>query len=331
MSTASANATVLVVDFGAQYAQLIARRVREANIYSEIVPHTMAVADIVGRQPAAVILSGGPSSVYADGAPAVDAALFDTGIPVFGICYGFQAMAQALGGVVERTGLAEFGGTKVTVTPSSEGVLLKDLPVQQSVWMSHGDSVTAAPSGFTVTAASDGAPVAAFEDLPRRLAGVQFHPEVRHTEHGQTVLRRFLREVAGIEPSWTTAGIVAEQVARIRAQVGAGRVICGLSGGVDSAVAAALVQRAVGSQLACVFVDHGLLRKGEAEQVERDFVASTGVDLTVVDAAGVFLRALAGVTDPEQKRKIIGREFIRAFEQAAAGISSEAGSHGETV
>ena len=324
MSTAGANATVLVVDFGAQYAQLIARRVREANIYSEIVPHTMAVADIVARRPAAVILSGGPSSVYADGAPAVDAALFDTGIPVFGICYGFQAMALALGGVVERTGLAEFGGTKVTVTPSSDGVLLKDLPAQQSVWMSHGDSVTVAPSGFTVTAASDGAPVAAFEDVSRRLAGVQFHPEVRHTEHGQTILRRFLREVAGIDASWTTAGIVAEQVAHIRAQVGGGRVICGLSGGVDSAVAAALVQRAVGSQLTCVFVDHGLLRKGEAEQVERDFVASTGVRLHVVSAADTFLAALAGVSDPEAKRKIIGREFIRAFEAAAREISAEA-------
>jgi GMP synthase (glutamine-hydrolysing) len=318
------NPTVLVVDFGAQYAQLIARRVREADVYSEIVPHTMPVAEIVARQPAAIILSGGPSSVYADGAPLVDPELFDVGIPVFGICYGFQAMARALGGVVERTELAEFGGTKVTIVPSSEGVLLKDLPAQQSVWMSHGDSVTAAPSGFTVTATSDGSPVAAFEDLSRRLAGVQFHPEVRHTEHGQTVLRRFLREVAGIEPSWTTSGIVAEQIERIRAQVGTGRVICGLSGGVDSAVAAALVQRAVGSQLTCVFVDHGLLRKGEAEQVERDFVASTGVRLHVVDAASTFLTALAGVSDPEAKRKIIGREFIRAFEAAAREISAEA-------
>ncbi len=316
--------TVLVVDFGAQYAQLIARRVREADVYSEVVPHTMSVADIVARQPAAIILSGGPSSVYVDGAPSVDPTLFDTGIPVFGICYGFQAMARALGGVVERTGLAEFGGTKLSVVPASEGVLLKDLPAQQSVWMSHGDSVTAAPVGFTVTAASDGAPVAAFENLDRRLAGVQFHPEVKHTEHGQTVLRRFLRDVAGISPSWTTSGIVAEQIARIRAQVGSGRVICGLSGGVDSAVAAALVQRAVGDQLTCVFVDHGLLRKGEAEQVERDFVASTGVRLHVVDVADVFLSALAGVTDPEAKRKIIGREFIRAFEAAAREISVEA-------
>jgi GMP synthase (glutamine-hydrolysing) len=318
------NPTVLVIDFGAQYAQLIARRVREAGVYSEIVPHTATVEDIVNRNPAALILSGGPSSVYADGAPSVDPDLFKHDIPVFGICYGFQAMAQALGGTVERTGLAEFGGTKVTVVPSSEGTLLKDLPAQQSVWMSHGDSVTHAPDGFTVTAASDGAPVAAFENLERRLAGVQFHPEVRHTEHGQTVLRRFIRDVAGLEPSWTTAGIVVEQVERIRRQVGKGRVICGLSGGVDSAVAAALVQRAVGDQLTCVFVDHGLLRKGEAEQVERDFVASTGVKLHVVDAAQTFLTALAGVTDPEQKRKIIGREFIRAFEAAAREISAEA-------
>ena len=316
--------TVLVVDFGAQYAQLIARRVREAGVYSEIVPHTASVSDLVARKPAAVILSGGPSSVYAEGAPGVDAALFDAGIPVFGICYGFQAMAQALGGEVERTGLAEFGGTQLTVVPSSEGTLLKDLPARQPVWMSHGDSVTRAPTGFTVTAASDGAPVAAFEDLSRRLAGVQFHPEVRHTEHGQTVLRRFLRDIAGITPSWTASGIVADQVERIRAQVGGGRVICGLSGGVDSAVAAALVQRAVGEQLTCVFVDHGLLRKGEAEQVERDFVASTGVRLHVVDAADTFLDALAGVSDPEQKRKIIGREFIRAFEAAAREISAEA-------
>jgi GMP synthase (glutamine-hydrolysing) len=318
------NPTVLVIDFGAQYAQLIARRVREAGVYSEIVPHTATVDDIVNRKPAALILSGGPSSVYADGAPSVDPDLFNRGIPVFGICYGFQAMAQALGGTVERTGLAEFGGTKVTVVPSSEGTLLKDLPAQQSVWMSHGDSVTQAPDGFTVTAASDGAPVAAFENLDRRLAGVQFHPEVRHTEHGQTVLRRFIRDIAGLEPSWTTAGIVVEQVERIRQQVGNGRVICGLSGGVDSAVAATLAQRAVGDQLTCVFVDHGLLRKGEAEQVERDFVASTGVRLHVVDAAQTFLTALAGVTDPEQKRKIIGREFIRAFEAAAREISAEA-------
>ncbi len=323
-AVAADTPTVLVVDFGAQYAQLIARRVREAGSYSEIVPHTTPVADLVARKPAALILSGGPSSVYEPGAPDVDPALFETGIPVLGICYGFQAMARALGGVVERTGLAEFGGTKLGLVPASEGVLLHGLPARQSVWMSHGDSVTKAPPGFTITASSDGAPVAAFEDVGRRLAGVQFHPEVRHTEHGQTVLRRFLHDVAGLSPSWTTAGIVAEQVDRIRAQVGSGRVICGLSGGVDSAVAAALVQRAVGDQLTCVFVDHGLLREGEAEQVERDFVAATGVRLHVVDASRTFLSALAGVSDPESKRKIIGREFIRAFEAAAREVSAEA-------
>jgi GMP synthase (glutamine-hydrolysing) len=316
--------TVLVIDFGAQYAQLIARRVREAGIYSEIVPHTASVESIVARRPAAVILSGGPSSVYEEGAPSVDATLFEHGIPVFGICYGFQAMALALGGVVERTGLAEFGGTALTVAPASEGLLLRDFDAKQSVWMSHGDSVTRAPSGFTVTAATDGAPVAAFEDVSRRFAGVQFHPEVRHTENGQAVLRRFLRDIARIPASWTAAGIVVEQIEKIRAQVGSGRVICGLSGGVDSAVAAALVQRAVGDQLTCVFVDHGLLRKGEAEQVERDFVASTGVRLHVVDASSTFLSALAGVCDPEEKRKIIGREFIRAFEAAAREVSASA-------
>ena len=321
---------VLVVDFGAQYAQLIARRVREAHVYSEIVPHTMSVADMLAKQPAAIVLSGGPSSVYAEGAPSVDAALFDAGVPVFGICYGFQAMAQALGGTVERTGLSEFGGTPLEVTDEGS-VLFAGLPAKQSVWMSHGDSVTAAPAGFAVTATSAGAPVAAMESTGQRLAGVQFHPEVMHSEHGQRVLERFLYDVAGLEPSWTTEGVIDDQVARIREQVGDGLVICGLSGGVDSAVAAALVQRAVGDQLTCVFVDHGLLRAGEAEQVERDFVAATGVRLVVVDAQQRFLDALAGVTDPEQKRKIIGREFIRVFEDAARDVVAEAGESGRTV
>ena len=324
------NDPVLVVDFGAQYAQLIARRVREAGVYSEIVPHTMPVAELVARRPAAVILSGGPSSVYAEGAPAVDPTLFTAGVPTFGICYGFQAMAQALGGTVERTGLAEFGRTTVTVTrPGS--ALFRDLPDQQLVWMSHGDSVAAAPEGFTVTAASAGAAVAAFEAVDRGLAGVQFHPEVLHTEHGQRVLERFLYDIAGLEPTWTTENVIEEQVAAIRAAVGDKRVLCGLSGGVDSAVAAALVQRAVGDHLTCVFVDHGLLRAGEAQQVERDFVAATGVDLKVVDAQDRFLDALAGVADPEEKRKVIGREFIRVFEAAAREVIEEAGSHGETV
>ena len=315
--------SVLVVDFGAQYAQLIARRVREAHVYSEIVPHTMPVAEMIARKPAAIVLSGGPSSVYAEGAPSIDPALFDAGIPVFGICYGFQAMAQALGGTVERTGQSEFGSTQLTVEGQSR--LFDGLPAEMTVWMSHGDSVTVAPNGFTVTAQSPGARVAAFEDSSRRLAGVQFHPEVLHSENGQRLLEAFLHEIAGCEPSWTTEGVIDAQIAAIREQVGAKRVMCGLSGGVDSAVAAALVQRAVGDQLTCVFVDHGLLREGEAVQVERDFVAATGVRLVVVDAQERFLNALAGVTDPEQKRKIIGREFIRVFEDAARQVVAEGG------
>jgi GMP synthase (glutamine-hydrolysing) len=321
--------TVLVVDFGAQYAQLIARRIREAHVYSEIVPHTMPVDQMVARRPRAIILSGGPSSVYEPGAPAVDAEVFAAGIPVFGICYGFQAMAQALGGEVARTGASEFGGTPLQVRHS--GALFDGLPQELSVWMSHGDSVTQAPAGFTVTAESTGAPVAAFEDRQRRLAGVQFHPEVMHSQYGQTVLEHFLFAIAGCSPSWTTANVIDEQVAAIRAQVGAGRVICGLSGGVDSAVAAALVHQAVGDQLTCVFVDHGLLRKGEAEQVERDYVAATGIRLVVVDAQERFLTALAGVSDPETKRKIIGREFIRVFEDAARGVVADAGEQGQSV
>jgi GMP synthase (glutamine-hydrolysing) len=313
---------VLVIDFGAQYAQLIARRVREAGVYSEIVPHSQSVAAMLERDPAAIVLSGGPSSVYEAGAPQVDPGLFDAGVPVFGICYGFQAMARALGGTVAHTGRREFGGTVLT-RRGDGGTLLRDTPAEQTVWMSHGDSVTAAPEGFTVTASSPDTPVAAFEDVVRRRAGVQFHPEVAHTEYGQRMLERFLHGIAGIDPTWTPAGIIDEQVARIREQVGSAAVICGLSGGVDSAVAAALVHRAVGDQLTCVFVDHGLLRAGEAEQVEKDYVAATGIRLKVVDAADQFLGALAGVTDPEQKRKIIGREFIRCFEAAAREIDAE--------
>jgi GMP synthase (glutamine-hydrolysing) len=321
---------VLVVDFGAQYAQLIARRVREARVYSEIVPHTMPVEEMLARRPIAIILSGGPSSVYAEGAPAVDAELFEAGVPTFGICYGFQAMALALGGTVERTGLAEFGRTALTVTADGS-TLFRGLPARQSVWMSHGDSVSAAPAGFSVTARSDGAEVAAFEDLGRHMAGVQFHPEVLHTENGQAVLERFLYDVAGAEPTWTTTNVIDEQVAAVAAKVGDKRVLCGLSGGVDSAVAAALVQRAIGDRLTCVFVDHGLLRAGEAQQVERDFVAATGVSLHVVEAKDRFLAALKGVTDPEEKRKAIGREFIRVFEEAARRVVADAGAHGETV
>ena len=313
--------TVLVVDFGAQYAQLIARRVRECRVYSEIVPHTITADEIRARAPKAVILSGGPSSVYADGAPQVPAGFFETGVPTFGICYGHQAMARALGGTVVQTGTAEYGRTALAVV--DPGMLFAGLPSAQSVWMSHGDAVATAPPGFTVTASTGSTPVAAFEDTARGLYGVQFHPEVLHSEHGQQVLERFLLEAAGCVPTWTMVNVVEEQVARIRSQVGAGRVLCGLSGGVDSAVAAALVQRAVGDQLTCVFVDHGLLRKGEAEQVEHDFVASTGVTLHVADASKRFLDALSGITDPEAKRKAIGREFIRVFEAAAREISAD--------
>jgi GMP synthase (glutamine-hydrolysing) len=320
---------VLVVDFGAQYAQLIARRVREARVYSEIVPHTMPVAEMLARSPRAIILSGGPSSVYEPGAPNVDADVFTAGVPVFGMCYGFQAMALNLGGEVRRTGRSEYGRTPVEVVDA--GTLLADVPRRHRVWMSHGDSVVAAPAGFDVLASTEGTPVAAFEDLDRRLAGVQWHPEVLHTEHGQEVLTRFLIDIAGCRPTWTMVNIVEDQIEQIRAQIGDRRAICGLSGGVDSAVAAALVQRAIGDQLTCVFVDQGTLRKGEAEQVERDFVAATGASLHVVDAQKRFLDALAGVTDPEQKRKIIGREFIRVFEAAEAEIVGDAAAHGERV
>jgi GMP synthase (glutamine-hydrolysing) len=321
---------VLVIDFGAQYAQLIARRVREARVYSEVVPHTITAEELVARRPAAVILSGGPASVYAPGAPALDPELLTTGVPTFGICYGFQAMAAALGGTVQRTGHAEFGGTPLDVV-AGESTLFHGLPREQSVWMSHNDAVSEAPPGFAVVARTSDTPVAAFEDVGRRLAGVQFHPEVLHTEHGQAVLEHFLYEIAGCRPTWTMTNVIEEQVEQIREQVGDAEVICGLSGGVDSAVAAALVQRAVGDQLTCVFVDHGLLRQDEPEQVERDFVEATGVSLKVVEAEDRFLEALAGVEDPEEKRKIIGREFIRVFEQAAREVVAEAGAHGDEV
>jgi GMP synthase (glutamine-hydrolysing) len=316
---------VLVVDFGAQYAQLIARRVREARVYSEVVPHSATVDELKAKDPMAIVLSGGPASVYADGAPQLDPAIFDLGVPVFGICYGFQAMAQALGGTVAHTGTSEYGRTELKVTG---GQLHSDLPETQPVWMSHGDAVTEAPEGFEVVAVSAGAPVAAFEDRARRLAGVQYHPEVMHTPHGQQVLSRFLHEFAGIDSTWTAANIADALVEQVRVQLGDGHAICGLSGGVDSAVAAALVQRAIGDRLTCVFVDHGLLRAGERGQVQRDFVAATGAKLVTVDAEQRFLEALSGVINPEGKRKIIGREFIRAFEGAVRGI---VGDHGDEV
>ncbi len=326
---------MLVVDFGAQYAQLIARRVRECQVYSEIVPSTMTAEQMLERRPSAIILSGGPSSVYAPGAPPAPPGLLESGVPILGICYGFQLMVRDLGGTVARTGSAEYGAAALaSAGPGSEpgpgpgpsgepraaGVLLAGLPPAQQVWMSHGDTCTAAPPGFAVTASTPGTPVAVAEDPGRGLYGMQFHPEVGHTEHGMVMLRNFLA-AAGCRTDWTTGTIIDDQVARIREQIGTGHAICGLSGGVDSAVAAALVQRAVGNQLTCVFVDHGLLRTGEVEQVEKDFVAATGVDLVVVDARSEFAGALYGVTDPERKRKIIGREFIRAFEQAARQIA----------
>jgi GMP synthase (glutamine-hydrolysing) len=324
----AAQRPVLVVDYGAQYAQLIARRVREARVYSEVIPHTATVDEIKARDPQAIVLSGGPASVYTDGAPQLDPALFDLDIPVFGICYGFQAMAQALGGTVAHTGTSEYGRTELNV---AGGELHSDLPVRQPVWMSHGDAVTVAPDGFDVVATSAGAPVAAFENRARRLAGVQYHPEVMHTPHGQQVLSRFLHEFAGIGATWTAANIADALIEQVRASIGDGHAICGLSGGVDSAVAAALVQRAIGDRLTCVFVDHGLLRAGERGQVQRDFVAATGARLVTVDAEKRFLDALAGVRNPEGKRKIIGREFIRAFEGALREVLGSVDASDDSV
>ena len=313
---------VLVVDFGAQYAQLIARRVREANVYSEIVHHSATAAEIAAKEPAAIILSGGPSSVYEDGSPALDPEILELGVPIFGICYGFQVLAHHLGGRVDKTGKKEYGGTDLTVNKS--GTLLGGQPLSQVCWMSHGDQVVQAPEGFDVLASTATTPVAAFESKERKIYGVQWHPEVVHSEQGQRVLENFLYVAAGIEPTWNSGNVIAEQVAKIRAQVGDARVICGLSGGVDSAVAAALVHKAIGDQLTAVFVDHGLLREGEKEQVERDYVAATGIRLVTESAEDVFLSALAGVSDPEQKRKIIGREFIRSFEKAEQKLIAEA-------
>ena len=326
---APAPRPVLVVDFGAQYAQLIARRVREASVYSEIVPHTMSVADMLAKDPAAIILSGGPSSVYEAGAPSVDPAVFEAGVPVLGICYGFQAMAHALGGTVGRTGTREYGHTDAAVQEGS--CLFDGTPSDQVVWMSHGDAVQAAPEGFAVTASTEQTPVAAFEDRGRRLFGLQWHPEVGHSQFGQDALRNFLYEGAGIEPTWTAGSIVDEQVARIRAQVGGAQVICALSGGVDSSVAAALVHKAVGDQLTCFFIDHGLLRAGEREQVEGDYARGMGIRVITCDETDRFLGALAGVTEPEAKRKIIGREFIRSFEAAQKQVIEEVGASGGEV
>jgi GMP synthase (glutamine-hydrolysing) len=320
---------VLVVDFGAQYAQLIARRVREASVYSEIVPHTISAAEVSAISPAAIVLSGGPASVYEKDSPKLDSEILQLGIPVLGICYGFQILAQSLGGRVDRTGLREYGATPLEIKYG--GVLLSNQPNLQVCWMSHGDQVMQAPDGFEVLASTKTAPVAAFESKAKKIFGVQWHPEVKHSEQGQRVLENFLYKGAGISPSWTSGNVISEQVAKIKAQVGSSRVICGLSGGVDSAVAAALVHKAVGDQLTAVFVDHGLLREGEAEQVERDYVAATGIRLVVVNAQERFLSALAGVNDPEQKRKIIGREFIRTFEEAERKLVAEAAKDNEPI
>jgi GMP synthase (glutamine-hydrolysing) len=327
--TETSQRPVLVVDFGAQYAQLIARRVREAGVYSELVPHTATAAEIAERNPVGIILSGGPSSVYEEGAPQLDAGVFDLGVPTLGICYGFQVMAKTLGGEVANTGLREYGATDATIV--TDNVLLADQPVDQNVWMSHGDQVSAAPAGFAVLARTAATPVAAFADDVRKLYGVQWHPEVKHSDHGQRVIENFLHKAAGLPADWNSDNVIAEQVEKIRAQVGRGRVISALSGGVDSAVSTALVHKAVGDQLTAVFIDHGLLRKGEREQVENDYVASTGVRLITVDARETFLEALAGVSDPEQKRKIIGREFIRAFEKVQSDLIAEAAADGDPI
>lgn len=321
---------VLVVDFGAQYAQLIARRVREAGVYSEIIPHTATAAEVAAKNPVALVLSGGPSSVYEPGAPTLDPGILQLGVPTLGICYGFQVMAQQLGGTVANTGLREYGATDATVTGSG-GVLLGGQPAEQNVWMSHGDQVSQAPEGFEVLAATAATPVAAFGSAEKCFYGVQWHPEVKHSDYGQDVIVNFLHKAAGLASEWNSGNVIAEQVARIREQIGTGRVLSALSGGVDSAVSTALVHEAVGDQLVAVFVDHGLLRKGEREQVENDYVASTGVRLITVEARETFLNALAGVSDPEQKRKIIGREFIRAFEKVQADLVAEAAAEGEPI
>src|SRR6187402_1106725 len=305
---------VLVVDLGGQYSQLIARRVRECRVYSELVSHRVPAAQLAARRPLALILSGGPSSVYADGAPSVDPGLFELGVPVLGICYGMQVMAQELGGHVEPTGVSEFGRTEIN---AEEGALFAGLPAEQISWMSHRDSVTAPPEGARVVAGSASTPIAAFEDPERGLYGVQFHPEVVHTPYGNDLLKNFLYKVADAPPLWTAAAVIEEETSRIREQVGRDRVLCALSGGVDSAVAALLVHKAVGDQLTCVFVDHGLLRKDEAAQVVETFGRHFHVPLVHVDAADRFLARLEGVTEPEEKRKLIGEEFIRVFEDEA--------------
>lgn len=306
---------ILVVDYGAQYAQLIARRVRECKVYSQIVPHTLTVEQLKEKNPSGLILSGGPASVYEEGAPGCDPRLFELGIPILGICYGMQLMADTLGGLVERTGGKEYGKTELTVV--DEGVLLDDLPLEQVVWMSHGDKVTKTPPGFKMTSHTPASPVASMESRERRLYGVQFHPEVVHTPCGIGILKNFLYHACDCLPSWTMSSIIEDSLEEIRRRVGGERIICGLSGGVDSATAAVLVHKAVGDKLTCVFVDHGLLRAGEAEEVVETFGRHFDMNLIHENARERFLAGLEGVTDPEVKRKVIGEEFIRVFEEVA--------------
>ncbi|MEQ1872672.1 MAG: glutamine-hydrolyzing GMP synthase [Ilumatobacteraceae bacterium] len=313
--------TVLVVDFGAQYAQLIARRVRELNVYSHIVPHRVSAAEVVELHPAAIILSGGPKSVHVEGAPALDPAIYELGIPILGICYGVQLIAQQLGGTVGRGMRGEYGRAHVTQLTPQADTLLAGTPAEQDVWMSHFDAVTHVPAGFVATATTPDAPVAAMECVARKIWGVQWHPEVAHTPHGMAVLQRFLHDLAGCAPTWTMGSIVDEQVAAVRAQVGSERVICALSGGVDSAVAAALVHRAVGHQLVCIYVDTGLMRLNESDQVVETFRRNMGIELIHVTAGDRYFEKLAGVVDPEQKRKIIGELFVRIFEEHTGGLS----------
>ncbi len=313
---------VLVLDFGAQYSRLIARRVRELKVYSEIVPHTITADEIERRMPTAIILSGGPASVYADHAPRMDPAILELGVPVLGICYGMQSMADMVGGTVEKTGRSEYGKTKLHVR-DEPSVLFNGLPSKLTVWMSHRDSVTRLPDGFTATTFTDACPVAAFEDQARSLYGVQFHPEVVHTPNGMDILKNFLYQGAGAMPTWTMVSIIEEAVEYVRAEVGDARAICALSGGVDSAVAALLVHRAIHDRLTCVFVDHGLLRKGEAEAVVETFDRHFHMNLIHIDASERFLRRLEGVDDPETKRKIVGEEFVRVFEEVAREVGGE--------
>ena len=316
-----AHPTVLVVDFGAQYAQLIARRVREAQVYSEIVPHTSTAAELAERSPAAIIFSGGPASVHVDGAPGIDPGVYELDVPILGICYGSQLLARDLGGQVDRSGRGEYGRTSLTHAGVSSELLGDTSDATEPVWMSHFDAVTEPPAGFTVTASTADSPAAVIEDAQRRFYGVQYHPEVMHTPSGQAQLERFLHGICEINSEWTMANVITESIDAIRAQVGSARAICGLSGGVDSAVAAALTQRAIGSQLTCVFVDTGLMRAGEGDQVTDTFRRTQGIELIHERAADEFFEALAGVTDPEDKRKIIGEKFVRIFERAAGGIT----------